>query len=183
VDIQARIGLGGTALFTLVAIALTVDASWISVLSMAGCALVAGWGLWPLLSNLSLRVFPRRIPLHIAARHVYEAVERAGDLDLTIPSSSSPETKLTHFKIQLMVDDEAELFGVKPPSTQSRPIPKKELSGGLSPAVGEVSNLYRPSAPNEIAYSNVTISRSDLRRITKRYLTDYADEARQYKKH
>jgi hypothetical protein len=182
VDIQTRTDLGWVALFSLpgTVVALPFVPWWISALIAAACAVFACWAFWP---KLPLRVFSQRIPLHVAARHVYEAVERAEDLDLTIPSSSSPETKLNHFKFALMVDGGTELFGVKPPSTQSRPIPKKELSGGLSPAVGEVSNLYRPSAPNEIAYSNVTISRSDLRRITKRYLTDYADEARQYKKH
>jgi hypothetical protein len=182
VDIQKRTDLGWVALFTLPGAVVTLPFVpwWISVLIVAACALFACWGFWP---KLPLRVFSRRIPLHVAARQVYEAVERAGDLDLTIPSSSSPETKLNHFKWLLMVDYYAELSGVKPPSTQSRPIPKKELSSGLSPAEGEVSNLYRPSGPNEIVYSNVTIRRTILRRLTKKYRTVYAAEARQLKGH
>jgi hypothetical protein len=81
-----------------------------------------------------------------------------------------------------MVDDGTELFGVKSPSTQSRPIPKKELSGELYPFEGEVSNLYQLLAPNEIAYSNVFIRRSNLRRLIKKYLTEYVAQARQLKK-
>jgi hypothetical protein len=183
-DTQTRIGLGMTALFTLagVGIAPPIVTSWISELIMALCAVGACWGFWPLLSDRLPPVFSRRIPLHIAARRAYEAVERAGELDLTIPSGSSPETKLNHFKMVLMVDDEAELFGVKPPSTQSRPIPDKELSGELYPVEGEVSNLYQLLTPNEIAYSNVTIRRSDLRRLIKKYLKEYVAEARQFKK-
>jgi hypothetical protein len=180
VDIQTRIGLGAGAFFFLAAIALPFVPWWISVPIMAGCAFVACWGCLPLLSKLPLPVFPQRIPLHIAARRVYEAAERAGDLDLTISSNSAPEAKLNHFKMFLVVDDGAELFGVKPPSTQSRPIPKKEF-GKLYPVEGEVSNLCRPSAPNEIAYSNVTIRQSILRRLTKKYLTVYVAEARQLK--
>src|SRR5580704_1150721 len=44
-----------------------------------------------------------QVPLHIAARRVYEAAEKAGVLDLTVPPTSSAEVKLTHFKMLLMV--------------------------------------------------------------------------------
>jgi hypothetical protein len=80
--------------------------------------------------RIEMRWPSARIPLHEAARRAYEAVEKAGVLDLTTPSQGSPDSKLNHFKLLFMVDDETEVFGVKPPSTKPRLIPKADLQGG-----------------------------------------------------
>lgn len=118
-----------------------------------------------------------QVPLHEAARLAYEAAEKAGVLHLTTSSTASPETKLAHFKLLFMVDDETELFGIKPPSTISRPIPKTDFHH-LHPADGAVSEIHH-LFPNDggAAYINVTVRRKDLRRVINGYIA----EARQLK--
>jgi hypothetical protein len=112
-DIPTRIGLGSSALGTLAGLGAPIFGWWVSGPIMAVCAVVAGWGFWPLIRNAPLG-FSRRIPLHIAARRAYEAAEKAGILHLTTSETASPEDKLFHFKLLFMVDDETELFGIKP---------------------------------------------------------------------
>jgi hypothetical protein len=177
-DVPTRIGLGGTALFTLVGIAQPILTWYVAGPIMTICALVAAWGFWPILLDPPWPAFARKVPLHAAAIQTYEAAERAGALDLTTSPNSSPETKLDHFKMLLMVDDDAKLYGIKPPSTKSRLIPKQELTGELYPFPGERSDLNKLLAPKEVAYSNVTISRRNLRHIIKKYLTEYVPEAK-----
>jgi hypothetical protein len=122
--------------------------------------------------------FPsRQIPLHVAARQIYEAAEKAAVLDLTLSSSSPPEAKLNHFKILIML--ETEIFGVKSPSTKSRRIPKSELRGELFPVDGDVSEIGHIASPGpDSTYINVTVRRRDVKRLIKKYLTEYVDEAK-----
>jgi hypothetical protein len=54
-DISTRIGLGGTALFTLAGVGAPIFTWWVSGPIMAVCALVAGWGFWPLFGGLKWR--------------------------------------------------------------------------------------------------------------------------------
>jgi hypothetical protein len=54
-DIPTRIGLGGTALFTLAGVGAPIFTWWVSGPIMAACALVAGWGFWPVARGLRLR--------------------------------------------------------------------------------------------------------------------------------
>jgi hypothetical protein len=173
-DIPTRIGLGGTAFFTLAGLAGPIVGWWFAGPIMAACALVAGWGFWPLLKDApQIQVsWPSiRVPLHLAARRAYEAAEKAGVLHLTTSETASPEAKLNHFKLLFMVDDETELFGVKPPSTQSLPISKTELRGmDIYPADGENSQLNHVLGQDRVAYTNVTVRRKDLRRVIDSYI-------------
>ncbi len=150
---------------------------------MALCALVAVWGFWPVLletRRFSL-VWPMAyVPLHIAARRAYEAVEKAGVVDNALSSTISAEAKLTHFKYLFMIDSKTKVFGVRPPSTRSRLIPKSDLQGhDLYPADGEVSRLDNlfPSGADP-AYISVAVRRGDLARVIKEYIS----EARKIKK-
>jgi hypothetical protein len=124
-----------------------------------------------------------RIPLHIAARRVYEAAEKAGVVDLILSPTSSPDSKLQHFKMLMFVDDRVRLFGAKPPSTKSRLIPKNEFAGHeIYPPEGEVSRLDSVYPNEPPAYVNVTVPRSDLARIIKIYLDEYVTEAKNLRK-
>lgn len=49
-DIPTRIGLGGTALFTLAGVGAPIVSWWVSGPIMVACAVVAAWGFWPLVS-------------------------------------------------------------------------------------------------------------------------------------
>ena len=61
-DTPTRIGLGGTALFTLAGVGAPILSWWISGPIMAVCALVAGWGFWPVVKGLKwLRTQPKTI--------------------------------------------------------------------------------------------------------------------------
>jgi hypothetical protein len=179
-DIPTRVGLGGTALFTLAGVTQPLFGWWFSGPVMMGCAAVAGWGFWPLICNLALPSFGRGIPLHVAARRVYEAAEKADVIDLMLSSSSTPENKLMHFKMLLLVDDRVRLFGAKPPSTKCRLIPKDELQGhDVYPAEGDTSRLDNPyPGDHPPSYVEVTAPRTDLRRIIKIYLDEYVSEAK-----
>ena len=183
-DVSTRIGLGGTALFTLAGLGAPIFTWWVSGPIMAVCAVVAGWGFWPLVSSAPLGwPFGRAmVPFHDAARAVYEAAEKAGVIDLMISQSMAPDARLNHFKLLLMVDDSVRLYGAKPPSTKSILIPKDELSGGheLYPADGDVSEIWH-LFPHEHppAYVRVAVPRRDLRRVIKKYLTEYVAQAKE----
>ncbi|MGA3306687.1 MAG: hypothetical protein ABSC26_11885 [Stellaceae bacterium] len=121
-----------------------------------------------------------QVPFHVAATRVYEAAEEAGVLGLMVSESGTPDSKLVHFKMLLLVDERVRVFGVKPPSTKSHLIPKDVLHGHeVYPAEGNVSrldNLFPGEHPP--AYVNVTVPRTDLRRIIKIYLNEYVREAK-----
>jgi hypothetical protein len=121
---------------------------------------------WPFLSA--------RIPFHVAARHVYEAAEKAGILSLTSGSNESPDKRLNHFKLMFMIDDKIELFGVKPPSTKPTLIPKADLQGqDLYPVDGENSQIgHVLPLDADVAYVDVTVARKDVRRVIKELLAE-----------
>jgi hypothetical protein len=60
-----------------------------------------------------------------------------------------------------LVDEKVELFGVRPPSTKSRPIPKSELTDDLYPAEGGVEQLNNHISDEPI-YRNVTVRHAHL---------------------
>jgi hypothetical protein len=104
----------------------------------------------------------------------YEAAERANVAGSVLPAQLSPELKLDHFKYVFMVDDEAVLFGVRPPSTKLRPIPRDELSE-LYPVTG-LSQLNYRTPYDRVAYVAVKVRTKDLRRIAR----DYPKEAAKF---
>jgi hypothetical protein len=124
-----------------------------------------------------------RVPFDDAAQRIYEAAERADKLDVMVSSTSRAEDKLNIFKTMLLVEDRVRLFGAKPPSTQSLLIPKKEVRGELYPSTKTPNALdhLRPT-DHPPAFVNVTVPRSDLRRIIKIYLTEYVSEAKQMRR-
>jgi hypothetical protein len=73
-----------------------------------------------------------------------------------------------------MVDDEAVLFGVRPPSTKLRPIPRDELSE-LYPVTG-LSQLNYRTPYDRVAYVEVEVRTKDVRRIAR----DYPKEAAKF---
>lgn len=161
----------------------------VTVFVVSGLCLLISIGLW---GHLLLRYFKveiawppfgRRIPLHIAARCLYEAAEKAGVVDLMLSPTSSPDSKLQHFKMLMFVDDRVRLFGAKPPSTKSRLIPKNEFKGhDIYPSERDDS-ILDSIYPNEPpAYVNVTVPRSDLARIIRIYLDEYVTEAKNLRK-
>jgi hypothetical protein len=105
-------------------------------------------------------LFERRLPLHDAARLLYEA---ADVLKYIAPPEEPADKRLQFFKHTIMIC--ARLYGVKPPSTQSRLIRTDEISS-LHPQAG-TSNLTSITAQHEVEYENVTVSRRDLRRILR----------------
>jgi hypothetical protein len=62
-DIPTRIGLGGTALFTLAGVGAPIFTWWVSGPIMAVCAVVAGWGFWPVVKDLKWRRTKRPVAL------------------------------------------------------------------------------------------------------------------------
>jgi hypothetical protein len=144
---------------------------WLAVsvwIVSAGCLLV--WaGLWGhvLFQRMGLPALSRHIPLHVAARRAYEAVEKDGIVDLT----GSPESKLNQFKFLFMEDPETDVFGVKPPSTKPRLIPKADLRSrhDLYPADGDISQLDDIVSHNAV-YVDVSVRRKDLPRVINDYI-------------
>jgi hypothetical protein len=180
-DIPTRVGLGGTALFTVAGLSQPLFGWWISGPLMAPCGLVAGWGFWPLIED-NLPSF-WNVPFDDAARRVYEAAEKADALDVMVSSTSRAADKLNSFKMLLLVDARVRLFGAEPPSTQSRLIPKEGLCRELYPSEKTPNALdHLIPADHPPAFMNVTIPRTDLRRIIKIYLTEYVDEAKQLRR-
>lgn len=181
-DAQTRIGLGGTALFTLAGIFAPVLTWWVSGPIMLLCACFAMWGLWPIAKRLELglSLWPfGRVPIQDAAQQLYEAAEKADALKYLIAEGASPLYKLETFKYVMMVDDEAVLIGEKPPSRRALPIPHEELRGSLMPVEG-TSQLNYPVPLGKIAYSNVTIGRRDLRRIKRRWPSEAKEWAKRF---
>ena len=172
-DIPTRTGLGGSALFTVAGFSQPLFGWWVAGPAMGLSAAVAVWGFWPLMSNFEWPFSRKVVPLHEAATRAYEAAEKAGILHLIASPTDSPEKQLTHIKLRFMVDDDAELFGVKPPSTVSRLIPKAELQGhDAYPAEGATSDINHMFATDGVAYTNVMVRRKDLRRVINGYLAE-----------
>jgi hypothetical protein len=100
------------------------------------------------------------IPLLTAARLVYEAVEAEGLEKLFVSSSDSASEKITSIIDSIMVHEEIELWGKKPPSTVLRPIPYDEHAQ-LHP-VPNTSNLGPVFASEPNRWEDVVILRADL---------------------
>ncbi|HEX3936092.1 MAG TPA: hypothetical protein VHX43_01195 [Xanthobacteraceae bacterium] len=60
-------------------------------------------------ASINWSLFDPLVPLHVAARRVYEAAESAAVLDLMISKDESAESKLNHFKMLLLVDERVRL--------------------------------------------------------------------------
>jgi|GraSoiStandDraft_40_1057318.scaffolds.fasta_scaffold204824_1 hypothetical protein len=131
---------------------------------------------WARSKGFDLR--PVRVPLHVAARHAYETLEKLDMLKLVVLETASPEAKLNTFKYLFMVDSETELFGIKPPSTKPRPIPKTELLHDLHPVDGENSQLNHVIPADSPAYIDVTVRRKDLVRVIDSFLAEIQSHAR-----
>lgn len=119
------------------------------------------------------------IPIWEAARLAYEAAESAGVADLTTNPSSAPEVRQKFYVYVFFSDDQTILYGVKPPSTKSHPIPRTELKG-LRPIDGESRLDY--ISPQRIGYINVTIRRRDLNRIIRKLPEQSREFARKFAK-
>jgi hypothetical protein len=108
------------------------------------------------------------IPIHSAARLLYEAVEEAGITNSVVGVPySSPDVALDYFKHVLLKSD-AELSGVRPPSSKSRPIPRDERIN-LEPMSGK-SNLRYLMASLGLGYRDVTIRRHALINVAHDYI-------------
>lgn len=128
---------------------------------------------WPIL----------HVPFDDAARRVYEAAEKADVVEVIASPTSRAEDKLNNFKMLLLVDERVRLFGAKPPSTQSRLIPKEDLRRELYPSQKTPNALdHLIPADHPPAFVNVTVPRTDLHRIIKIYLTEYVAEAKQMRR-
>jgi hypothetical protein len=167
-DSSTRIGVGATALFTIVGFLLGAPIGWVSSFIIAVCGVAATWGLWPLVEHRVGNPLTSRIPLHVAARLAYERAEKAGILDLITLSSDTPDSKLNRFKMLLVTDDETEVFGIEPPSKRSRLISKSELQDefgfGVYPVDGDVSQLDDVTG-KRTRYVDVTIRRKDWKGV------------------
>jgi hypothetical protein len=179
-DNPTRIGLGGTALFTLAGVGAPVLTWYVSAPIMALCAGVSVWGFWPVLSHPRIPRWPfGRVPIQDAALELYESAEAADALEFFIADGPNPTYKLETFKYVMMVDDEAVLKGKKPPSRKSLPIPSEELRGSLMPV--ENTNQLNHTAPHRVAYTDVTIGRNDLNRIKKQWPIEAKKEAAKFR--
>lgn len=100
------------------------------------------------------------IPLLTAARLAYEAVEAEGLEKLFVSSSDTASEKIVSIIDSIMVHEEIELWGKKPPSTVLRPIPHSEHAQ-LHP-VPNTSNLGPVFASEPNRWEDVVIQRADL---------------------
>lgn len=178
-DIPTRVGIGGTALFTVAGLSQPLFGWWVSGPVMAVCSIVAGWGFWPLITGLMPSF--GGMPFDDASRRVYEAVEEAGQLDLMVSSTSTAKDKLWNFKMMILCEDTVRLFGAKPPSTKVRLIPIEDRHGSELYPSGKTPNAFDHLIPADHppAYLNVIVPRRDLRRMIKICLGEYAGQARQ----
>lgn len=124
-------------------------------------------------------ILRRHIPILEAARLAYEAAERAGVVDMTTHPTSPPEVRLKFYIYVFFADDETTLYGAKPPSTKSLPIPRDEQKQ-LHPVDGE--NKLDYISPHRVGYVNVTIRRRDLNRIVREWPAKSKDFARNFAK-
>jgi hypothetical protein len=107
------------------------------------------------------RIWPEQISLVDAARRLYEAAEAVNILDFMVLKTDTPEEKLNHLKMLLMIDNQVEVLGARPPSTQVRSIPKTELIDELYPAKGDVNQIVGLMS-DEPVFVNVTVSQATL---------------------
>jgi hypothetical protein len=97
-----------------------------------------------------------------------------------IADGPSPLYKLETFKYVMMVDDGVVLYGAKPPSRQPRPIRHLEARKSLRPIEG-TSQLNHGTPYDKFAYTEVTISRKDLRQLKREWPIQAKAWAQQFK--
>ncbi len=108
------------------------------------------------------------IPLIDAARLAYETMERLGIDDMTRPGYSSADVPLRHFQYLLVAAagrGEITLYGRRPPSRQSLPIPM-HLMSQLQPE-GDTNSLVCLSRSSPVDYHDVWLSRRHLKRAIR----------------
>ena len=149
------------------------------LLVLCGAFLLTAWAK-PLLVKIGALWPWARVPIQDAAQDLYEACERAGALEYFVAQGSDPLYKLETFKYVMMVDDETVLFGIEPPSRAPRPIPSKEARGPLRPIEG-TSQFNHGTPYDKVAYTDVTISRKDLRRLKKTWPKQVKADALRFK--
>lgn len=113
--------------------------------------------------------FWKPIAIQEAAQIAFERAERERRLEVVVGDSSDPEDRLTSFKYMMLVEATKGvviLNGVKQPSRQSMPIPKKQLRD-LYPGKGE--STLRTTTPDKVAFERVTISGADLETVIETY--------------
>lgn len=169
------LGLAGGCFFALVSLAMIAWTPqwWCAVVASGALFLWSGGDLayraigtrtttgrwrWP---------FPRCLPLKDAAQLAYEAAERNGVVDLGSSPKSPPDVRLDHFAYVLIGDTEAVIYAAKPPSTRPRPRSHDEVKG-LRP-LREKNQLIHRGTILSVAYTDVSVRRSDLRRIIREY--------------
>ena len=140
---------------------------------LAGVVLYPAWRWgWHYLEQGTLAIWRRKISLEDAAQIAYESVERMGIDPMTRYNFSSPTVPLSSMKFMLMYQcDDVELFGVRPPSTASLPIPRSEWWKRLHPA-DKGSALLPIDVNASPTYVDVKISRRDLKRSIAHYVAD-----------
>jgi hypothetical protein len=171
VDRNTKIGIGAGAAFALLGALGSITSNWWAYGPiMAGCAFVAAWGLWPEKGTLHLPLLSGRyVALEEAALRIYEEdEEKSIEWSMAASGAVSPEAKLTHFKYVLLTLDDVTLYGVQPPSTKMREIPRDERRH-LHP-VDDVANGLADGGSRKARYINVSIRRKDLRKAINTYL-------------
>jgi hypothetical protein len=80
-EIQTRIGLGGTAFFTVAGLASPIVSWWVAAPIMLACVVVAGWGFWPAVSETAGRLHGKGgsasdelAPMHKVVEHVADCI-------------------------------------------------------------------------------------------------------------
>jgi hypothetical protein len=121
-----------------------------------------------------------RVLIQDAAQQAYEAAERAEVLEYFILDGPSPLYRLETFKHVFLVDDEAVLYGAKPPSTVVRPIPREEYNQ-LHPIEG-TNQLSFLGTRDVVAYTDVTVSAKDLARIKSQWPVQAKAAAARFRK-
>jgi hypothetical protein len=163
-DNQTRIGLGSGAVGVVVTLGQPLLGWWVAGPVMAGCALVAAWGFWPLVKDAPIQMpFNRRIPLAKAARIAYEKTQDKVVSGYAEGLSRSRDDILTWYCNALIGRHHgtlAVLRGVHPPSQ----VPEELDMITLSNYDFEVENgsVILKSRTGEDRYENLTIDKKEL---------------------
>lgn len=116
-DIPTRVGLGGTALFTLAGLGAPILTWWISGPIMVFCAGVATWGFWPITSEWMRRArhgisaSARDMPIHEAISHVAKAIGEQVTRDVFPRSRQALRQAALDGEIKVRGNKSADLMG------------------------------------------------------------------------
>jgi hypothetical protein len=132
--------------------------------------LVAGWLWWPTIRERVPLFAPRLIPLDDAAQQAYETAEREGLLPLISTANPPSGPIMDHFKCALLVSENLQWFGVRPPSTQLLRIPAKVVRH-LYPTDVKANSLSTVIGQKPV-YTNVAIRQRGLRSALKAYIRE-----------